>query len=227
MSRSTSHKPPAIAIVGIGGLFPGSLDVGQFWSHILRGTDLITEIPASHWRPADYYDADPKAPDKTYAKRGGFLPEVPFDSLSFGLPPSLLSSTDTSQLLGLLVARATLEDCFRGQFREADKSRISVLLGVTSGQELFGQMAARLAYPQWRAGMLAAGVDEKTADEAVKHIADSMVPWTESTFPGLLGNVVAGRIANRLDLGGTNAVTDAACASSFAAVSMAMDELVL
>ena len=39
-------------------------------------------------------------------------------------------------------------------------------------------------------------------------------------FPGLLGNVVAGRIANRFDLGGTNCVTDAACASSLAALSM-------
>ena len=45
--------------------------------------------------------------------------------------------------------------------------------------------------------------------------------WTESTFPGLLGNVVAGRIANRFDLGGTNCVVDAACASSLGAVQMA------
>ena len=44
-------------------------------------------------------------------------------------------------------------------------------------------------------------------------------PWQESSFPGLLGNVVAGRIANRLDLGGTNCVTDAACASSLSALS--------
>ena len=51
--------------------------------------------------------------------------------------------------------------------------------------------------------------------------------WTESTFPGLLGNVVAGRIANRLDLGGTNCVTDAACASSFSALSMGVNELYL
>src|SRR5205085_10291651 len=41
----------------------------------------------------------------------------------------------------------------------------------------------------------------------------------------LMGNVVADRIANRYDLGGTNCVTDAACASSFAAVAMAVDEL--
>ncbi|HEX6766059.1 MAG TPA: acyltransferase domain-containing protein, partial [Polyangiaceae bacterium] len=41
------------------------------------------------------------------------------------------------------------------------------------------------------------------------------------------GNVVAGRIANRLDLGGTNAVVDAACASSLAAVDVAVNELAL
>ncbi len=45
--------------------------------------------------------------------------------------------------------------------------------------------------------------------------------WTESTFPGLLNNVVTGRISNHFDLGGPNFTTDAACASSFAAVAMA------
>ena len=36
--------------------------------------------------------------------------------------------------------------------------------------------------------------------------------------PGLLMNVAAGRIANRLDFGGTNYTVDAACASSLAAI---------
>src|SRR5690606_16957371 len=56
-----------------------------------------------------------------------------------------------------------------------------------------------------------------------------LLPYTTlfRSFPGLLGNVVAGRIANRLDLGGTNCVTDAACASTFAALNMAMQELYL
>ena len=231
-------RQPPIAIVGIGGLFPGSLDVGTFWRHILNKSDLVTEVPASHWRASDYLDAAGAAPgkdggsfDKTYAARGAFLPPVPFDPLSLGLPPSLLSSTDTSQLLALLVARSTLQDAFATtearSLDKADRTRIACILGVTSGQELFGQMAARLAHPQWKAGMRAAGIEEQTVQLAAKKIADSMVPWTEATFPGLLGNVVAGRIANRLDLGGTNAVTDAACASSFAALSMAIDELVL
>jgi len=51
------------------------------------------------------------------------------------------------------------------------------------------------------------------------------VPWQESTFPGVLGNVVAGRIANRFDLHGTNVTVDAACASSLAAVARAVQDL--
>ena len=41
--------------------------------------------------------------------------------------------------------------------------------------------------------------------------------WTEDSFPGFLLNVTAGRIANRLDLGGANYTVDAACGSSLAA----------
>lgn len=48
---------------------------------------------------------------------------------------------------------------------------------------------------------------------------------TEDSFPGVLANVIAGRIANRLDLKGANYTVDAACASSLAAVDVACKEL--
>ena len=73
--------------------------------------------------------------------------------------------------------------------------------------------------------MKEAGVAEPIASDVVKRIGDSYVGWQENSFPGLLGNVAAGRIANRLDLGGTNCVVDAACASSLGAVHLAMLEL--
>ena len=230
--KSQPKQPEQIAIVGLGGLFPGSVDVAAFWNNILRGTDLVTDIPDSHWSVEDYFAEDAmkrpaSAVDKTYARRGAFLPKVPFETLKEGIPPSLLPSTDTAQLLSLMVARVALEECFGGPVDQADRSRVSCILGVTSGQELFGQMASRLAWPQWIAGMRAAGIDDVAAKKAADEIAKCFTPWSEASFPGLLGNVVAGRIANRLDLGGSNAVTDAACASSFAAVSMGVDELLL
>ena len=77
MASDALIRPP-IAVVGVSALFPGSLHATGFWRNILSGADLITEVPPSHWLIEDYYDPDPKAEDKTYAKRGAFLPKVDF-----------------------------------------------------------------------------------------------------------------------------------------------------
>ncbi|MFN3146545.1 MAG: type I polyketide synthase [Paracoccaceae bacterium] len=60
----------------------------------------------------------------------------------------------------------------------------------------------------------------------MSELAESRLPeWTEDSFPGILLNVIAGRIANRFDLGGVNFTVDAACGSSLAAVMMAAREI--
>lgn len=223
----SSPRTPAIAVVGVSAIFPGSLDAHGFWRDILAGTDLITDVPSSHWLVEDYYDPDPSAPDKTYAKRGAFLKNVPFDPLEWGVPPSIVPATDTTQLLALIVAKRVLEDAAQGQFESMDRERISVILGVTSAQELLASMVSRIQRPVWANALRDLGYPEDEVKRACDRISNSYVPWQESSFPGLLGNVVAGRIANRLDLGGTNCVTDAACASSLSAMSMAINELAL
>ena len=86
MTQRENQTRPPIAIVGLSALFPGSSSSGGFWRDILAGTDLLTDIPETHWLPEDYYDEDPAAPDKTYAKRGGFLPEIDFDALQIHAP---------------------------------------------------------------------------------------------------------------------------------------------
>ena len=102
---------------------------------------------------------------------------------------------------------------------------MSVILGVTGTLELVIPLGARLGHPKWKRAMRDAGIPAELADDAAARIAESYVPWQENSFPGLLGNVVAGRIANKLDLGGTNCVVDAACASSLSAVHLASLEL--
>ena len=62
-------------------------------------------------------------------------------------------------------------------------------------------------------------------DSITKQYRDSYPIWQENSFPGVLGNVVSGRIASHLNLGGTNCVIDAACASALGAVKMAADAL--
>ena len=71
-NRQDSSVP--IAVVGVSALFPGSSDESGFWRDILAGRDLIRDVPPSHWLIEDYYDPDPAAPDKTYARRGAPWP---------------------------------------------------------------------------------------------------------------------------------------------------------
>ncbi|MCX2934113.1 beta-ketoacyl synthase N-terminal-like domain-containing protein, partial [Mycobacterium sp. CVI_P3] len=223
-----THQPTAtpIAVVAMSAIYPGESGLTGFWRTITAGRDAISEVPPSHWLIEDYFDADPKAPDKTYCKRGGFIDPVNFDPVQFGLPPNALPSTDTGQILALIAARQLLDEVQRPG-AEVDLDRVDVVLGVASTTELVVQMGSRMQRPIWRKAMLENGLSEDETDEICQDIADHYVPWQESTFPGLLGNVIAGRVANRLNLGGANFVTDAACASSLSALQSALHRLYL
>lgn len=227
MSKPSYDSPDHIAVVGVSALFPGSAGGQSFWRNILAAEDFMQDIPANHWLTEDYYDEDQSRVGKTYATRGAFLPKVDFDPMEFGMPPNQLSSTDTAQLLALIVAKKVLEDALSVQFEKVDPRNVSVILGVASATELVGQMAGKIQRPHWVKALRDAGLPESKVQEVCDGIEKTYPEWNESTFPGLLGNVVAGRIANRLNLGGTNCVIDAACASSLGSVSMAIQELQL
>src|SRR6516225_9371285 len=94
----------------MGCMFPKARDLQSFWANILNRVDAITDVPPTHWRAEDYFDSDPKKPDHVYAARGGFLSPVEFPPLDFGITPNTLEATDTTQLLGLMVARQALID---------------------------------------------------------------------------------------------------------------------
>ncbi|MEE8143118.1 MAG: beta-ketoacyl synthase N-terminal-like domain-containing protein, partial [Planctomycetota bacterium] len=214
-----------LAIIGMAGIFPEAKDLAAYWKNLKEGNDAIREVPSTHWSPEDYLNLDPKAPDHTYTSRGGFLSPLDFDPLQYGIAPNALEATDTSQLLALVAAQRALEDAGYGAGRDFDRSRVSVILGVTGALELVLPLGARLGHPLWRRALKEAGVTPEIAEEVLRRISRGYVGWQEASFPGLLGNVVAGRIANRLDLGGTNCVVDAACASSLSALHLAALEL--
>jgi acyl transferase domain-containing protein/acyl carrier protein len=225
--KTDIRSPAAIAVVGVSALFPGSIGAPSFWRNILEGRDFMADVPADHWLIDDFFDADPSKTGKIYARRGAFLPEVDFDPIAHGIPPNQLSTTDTVQLLSLIVAQKVLEDTLSVTSGKVSKRDISVILGVASATELVGQMSARIQRPHWIKALREMGLPESQVQDACARIEATYPVWDESTFPGLLGNVVAGRIANRLDLGGANCVVDAACASSLGAVAMAAQELQL
>jgi acyl transferase domain-containing protein len=69
------------------------------------------------------------------------------------------------------------------------------------------------------------GLTDEQRNRVVTEMHAKLPEWTEDSFPGILTNVIAGRIANRFDLGGANFTIDAACASSLAALQAAAAQL--
>lgn len=212
-----------IAIVGMAGTFAQSKGLEEYWGNILHEVDCITDVPATHWSIDDYYDADPKAVDKSYSKRGGFIPDSDFNPLEFGLPPNILECTDVSQLLSLVVARDALADAGYGK-ANPHAENTGVVLGVSALKQIT-PLVSRLQYPIWKRVLRNRGVADDDSDAIIETIKSAYIEWREDAFPGYLANVVAGRICNRLDLGGINCSIDAACASSLAALQLAAHEL--
>ncbi|QFZ18404.1 type I polyketide synthase [Saccharothrix syringae] len=218
------YRQVPVAVVGVGALLPGEPGGGGYWRTLVRGRDLMVDVPPTRWLVEDHYDPDPLARDKTYARRGAFLPAVDFDPAAYGVPPRTIESTDSSQLLALLVAEQVLGDL--AATSEPDRERVSVVLGA-GGTPLMIQVGGRAQRPVWVKALRECGVAEPLVQEVCERISGHYPEWREATFPGGLANVIAGRIANRFDFHGTNHVTDAACASSFAALSTAVAELSL
>ncbi|HZS93651.1 MAG TPA: beta-ketoacyl synthase N-terminal-like domain-containing protein, partial [Chloroflexota bacterium] len=216
--EETAPEPCDIAIIGMSAIYPGAPNFHDYWRNILNRVDAITEVPTQRFNLEQYYDPDRLTnKDRTYSRWGGFLAPIPLDPLRYGMPPNSMPSIDTVQLLALEAARLALEDAGYAE-RPFDRENTSVFVGA--GGYGGGDLGTWYGF---RAGL--PGVFGDRADEVVDGLGTDLPTWTEDSFAGVLPNVIAGRIANRFNLGGTNMSVDAACASSLASIAMACREL--
>ncbi|RBM18595.1 polyketide synthase [Streptomyces sp. PT12] len=210
-AEAPEPEPLEIAIVGMAGMFPGARDLDEFWANVLDGVDAVTEVPAERWDPRLYYAPEGGEGATTVSKWGGFLPRIPFDPLAYGIPPASLAGIEPVQLLALEATRRALADAGYDR-RPFPRARTSVIFGAEAGSDLSTALTLRTVLPGWTGPLPDA-------------LGDQLPMLTEDSFPGMLANVIAGRVANRLDLGGANYTVDAACASSLAALDAACKDL--
>ena len=207
-----------IAIVGMGAVFPGAPDLSTYWRNLESGVDAITQAPATRLDPAL------ASANGFTCKRGGFIAPM-FDPIAFGIMPVAAATAEPDQLLALHVAAAAIADAGG----DIPRDRAAVILG--RGGYLNPGMA-RLANRVRTAHQLAATLEEllPELDAAVVEkiraafVARSGELGAESAI-GLVPNLAASRIANRLDLRGPAYTVDAACASSLLAVDQGCREL--
>ena len=205
-------QPFEIAIVGMGCLLPGAPNMAAFWENILARRDCLREVPSDRFEAERWYDPDRAQRDKIYSKWGGFLEDVVFNPLKYGIPPKSLASIEPAQLLTLELVDQALRDAGLDK-QNPYRERTSVILGAGGGLgELGTNYAVRSMLPRF----------VENPDES---LWQELPEWTEDSFAGFLLNVLAGRVASRFDLGGVNYTVDAACASSLAAVYLSCREL--
>ena len=103
-------KDRAIAIVGLGCILPDAPDVDTFWQNIINKRYSISDVPPGRWGTGDYFDPDPRAPDKTYTTIGGWVNGFEFDWRRFRIPPKVAAAIDQGQQWALTISADALAD---------------------------------------------------------------------------------------------------------------------
>ena len=226
---TTVDEPPQdpfepIAVIGVAALFPDAPNLDAFWGNILSAKVSLKEVPDGRWDVGDFWvEGGPKNVDenKTYSKIGGWVEDFEFDWRRWKIPPGSLNQIDDTQLWAVTVSAAALEQAgYMGEgSRELPKSRTGVIFANALGGENRNLSNHRVWADQFARHAVESGGMPKEGKEAFKAaILEGLPKVTEDTMPGELANVVSGRVANLLDLQGPNYSTDAACASTFAAI---------
>ncbi|WP_225827639.1 type I polyketide synthase [Streptomyces naphthomycinicus] len=221
-----------VAIVGMAVLLPGAPGLDAYWRNLRDGTDAITDVPAHRW-DADYYSpgsaTGPAVAGQVYCRRGGFvdgLAEV--EVTRHGIMPASVPGTEPDQLIALDVAAAALDDA-GGTDRLPERHRIGVVLGrggyLTPGLARLDQRVRTARQLTRTLGELLPELDPAQLDRVRAAFTERLGPDSPDAAIGLVPNLAASRIANRLDLRGPAYTVDAACASSLVAVDQAVTAL--
>lgn len=144
-SLAASNNPVTpIAIIGMACRLPGGIDSpDQLWEALLRGDDLVTEIPPDRWDADQYYDPEPGVPGRSVCKWGAFLDDVAgFDPEFFGINEREAAAMDPQHRLLLETSWEAMEQAGLTPKTMAG-SLTGVFVGLNHGDYEFVQADAR------------------------------------------------------------------------------------
>ena len=217
-----------IAIIGMACIFPQAPDLKTFWRNILAKVNAVSE-PVESWGADRYYDPNGDSDETIYTKSGGFLRDLyRFNPMEFGIMPNSIDGQEPDQFLALKVAHDALADAgYAGN--EIDHTNTGIILGHSTylhrGQATMVQHGVVMDQTIQLFREIYPGISDDELNTIRKLLKSKLPPFSADTAPGVVPNVMTGRIANRLNLMGPNYLIDAACASSLLAVHASMEEL--
>jgi polyketide synthase 5 len=132
VSTAVAKAATPVAVVGMACRLPGGIDSPeQLWDALLRGDDLVTEVPRERWDTDEYYDPEPGVPGRSASKWGAFIDDVAgFDADFFGINEREATALDPQHRLLLETSWEAIEHA--GLTREkVTGSTTGVFMGLT------------------------------------------------------------------------------------------------
>ncbi|MDD2624611.1 MAG: polyketide synthase, partial [Candidatus Riflebacteria bacterium] len=206
------HKSPySIAITGIGGIFPGSSNLEEFWQMIDEGRSAVARVTDGRWPDScESYWGKAYEPDKVKTVNCCSIKELHEDYKGLNVTQEFMSSLDPLYKIALLAARDAF---FDSKTETLDRSRVQVII-------------ANIVLPTDSTS----AITRKLNMEIVRSKLEGKPVCSSSLFDDnplnrLSAELPAGLIAATLGFGGGCYTLDAACASSLYAIKRACDEL--
>ncbi|HET6424111.1 MAG TPA: beta-ketoacyl synthase N-terminal-like domain-containing protein, partial [Planctomycetaceae bacterium] len=205
-----------IAIVGMGGVFPGAHDLAGFWRNVAQGVDSGRPAPPERWflKPDRALAPGGPQPDRVYSTWC-----CPLDDTATTFDPGALPHPEVAARLD------RLDPLFRIGLKSAHQAWMSA--GTTSVEpQRAGVILGHIVLPTESTSAVAR--DELVRDFAAKLLGDRAPAWQHSKWDARnwsAAGLPAALIAGALGLRGTAFTLDAACASSLYALKLACDEL--
>ena len=217
-----------IVIAGLGVRLPGAPDVPHFWEALKSGEKQLSPIPETSFDNAAYAELDKKSNYRLPMIQAGVIKDFKFNNIKYRMPPTTVRSLERGQLLGLDAADEAISSCGLDKLLSPG-NKTGVILGTIAGERQNKNIL------RVRKGLLGEIIESfgNLGPETSKNIAQALVEAirarvpenNEDTTPGLLSNIISGRIANHFGLNGANYVIDASCASAVMAISNAARSL--
>lgn len=230
-SRCEQSSNDAIAIIGMGCIFPDAKNPVEYWINILKKHSAIGVIPKDRWDSAIYYKPDKSAPFTSYSKLCAAVKDFKKDPLKFRIPPVSARFIERAQFMMLEAAYQALADA--GYLERSFSSEKTAVFVGTNGKGDMNPLYAAQAH--WVKFVQAISSTSEFKNLSIEQQAmlskaeaifkENMPVLSEDTCPGIFGSILASRINHCFNLGGTSLVVDASCASSLAAVNLAVKGL--
>jgi len=216
-----------VAIVGMSCLFPGAPDLNSYWNNVIGGVSAISDPPKGSWDPDLYFDPASSSSDRVYCKRGGFLSDLTrFEPATYGVIPTAVEGSEPDQWLALKLAVTALADAGYDEVPAELRQKTAVILGkgtyLNRGNLNVVQHGVVTDQTIAVIKKLCPHIGDDGLAEIRAELKAQLAPFNPDTVPGLVPNIIAGRVANRLDLMGPSYTVDGACASSLIALEHAV-----